>query len=200
MLRVGLTGGIGSGKSTVAELFRELGARVIDADALAREVTLDPAVLEEIGEAFGPGVITDGRLDRTALAATVFGDAGKLARLNAIIHPRVRERSAELREAFAGAGTHVLIEDIPLLYESGLADRFDYVVVVTAPLAERIRRVQERSGLSAEETRKRDAAQLPLSEKAARADFVISNSGSLEELGAQVKETWRKLTGASARQ
>lgn len=194
MLKVGLTGGIGSGKSTVARLFGELGAEIIDADALAREATMDPAVLAQLEAEFGSGVLRDGQLDRAALAGIVFSDERRLRQLNGIIHPWVRERSRELRERFRAAGVRVVVEDIPLLYESGLEDLFDLVIVVTAPLHERIARVQERSGLQEQEILKRDAAQLPLADKAARADLVISNSGSLAELRAQVKKTWGKFS------
>lgn len=197
MLTLGLTGSIGSGKSTVTRLFRELGAETTDADALAREATADPRILQQLGATFGTGVLAGGRLDRAALAAIVFSDPEKLEELNAIIHPWVRARSAELREQHAEAGVKVLVEDIPLLYESGLEDRFDRVLVVTAPLAERVRRVRERSGLDPAEIRRRDAAQLPQDDKAARADFVISNSGSLEDLRVQVEKTWRELLSAA---
>lgn len=194
---VGLTGNIGSGKSSVARLLRELGAQVIDADALARQATADPGVLKQIADAFGSSVISSGQLDRPALAAIVFADPVKLQTLNGIIHPWVRREAARQAEAFRQGGTRVLVQDIPLLFESGLQDGFDFVVVVTAPLEERVRRVMQRSGLSADEVRRRDAAQLPLEEKVARADFTVDNSGSEEDLLEQVKRFWVGLPARS---
>lgn len=193
MLHVGLTGNIGSGKSTVARLLQELGAELIDADQLARQATADPAVLERIRTVFGDEVVVNGALDRAALARIVFADDEQRQQLNAIVHPWVRAESERLLEAYRAQGAQVVVQDIPLLYETGQGDRFDAVIVVSAPLELRVQRVGERSGLSAEEVRRRDAAQWPLDRKAALADFVIDNSGTAEQLEAAVKRTWREL-------
>jgi dephospho-CoA kinase len=196
-LRVGLTGNIGSGKSTVARLLRERGAAVIDADALARAATEDPDVLARIAASLGEDLVVDGRLDRAATAARVFGDAAALARLNAIVHPWVRARSAERERELSDAvpPPPVIVHDVPLLYENGLDAAMDAVVVVDAPLETRLRRVAERSGVSIDELRARDAAQLPLEEKVARADFVVGNAGDLRELRVAVKALWAELLG-----
>lgn len=194
-LRVGLTGGIGSGKSSVARLLAGHGAYVIDADALARQATEDPAVLARIEAELGPGLVRGGRLDRAATARRVFGDAGARSVLNGIVHPWVAARREELEgEALRRSPRPpVIVHDVPLLFEVGLERGVDAVVVVSAPLEERARRLAERSGLSREEVMARDAAQLPLAEKAARADYVIDNSGTPRELEEQVARLWRQL-------
>ena len=196
-LNVGLTGNIGSGKSTVAQLFAERGAAVIDADALAREAAQDPEVLREIAEVFGRELVKEGKLERAKLAEVVFYAPEARASLNAIIHPWVaRERDA--RVAALSARTpppEVIIHEVPLLFEVGLDAEMDKTVVVDAPLATRVVRVVQRSGLTAAEVRSRDAAQLPLTEKLKRADFVIDNSGEQEGLARQVEAVWRILPG-----
>ncbi len=197
-LNVGLTGNIGSGKSTVAELFAARGAAVVDADALARAATLDPDVLREIAETFGDGLIKAGELDRAGLAEVVFNAPEARAKLNAIIHPWVaRQREAQVA-AFASRSSPpvVIFHDVPLLFEVGLDAEMDNTVVVDAPLAVRVARVTVRSGLSPDEVHARDAAQLPLEEKVKRADFVIDNSGEPAELSEQVARVWRALLGA----
>lgn len=190
-LQIGLTGGIGSGKSTVAKIFAELGAKIIDADVLAREAFLDPAVRAELVTLFGERVVTGDVIDRKAIAQIVFHDEAERERLNAIVHPWVQARRAELVEQYAAA--RVVVHEIPLLYEVGMGDDFDAVVVVTASEQLRAQRVFERSGLSIEEFIARDAAQLPLAEKAARADHVIANNGSFERLRRAVTALWREL-------
>ena len=199
-IRVGLTGNIGSGKSSVARLLRGHGAALIDADALAREATDDPAVLDAIHAQLGSDLVRgdeQGRrfLDRSATAARVFGDERALKTLNAIVHPWVRARTIELLAELQRSGSPpaVVVHDIPLLYENDLDRGLDAVVVVDAPLATRVARVVERSGLDPQEVRRRDAAQLPLSEKVARADFVVDNSGDLAALEEQVARLWRDL-------
>lgn len=194
-LRVGLTGNIGSGKSSVARMLADRGAAVIDADALAREATEDPAVLHAIAAALGDELVVDGRLDRAATARRVFGDEDARRRLNAIVHPWVRRRAAERVAALEARPVppEVIVQDVPLLYESGLEDGFDAVVVVRAALASRAARVAQRSGWSTDEVRARDAAQLPLDAKVARADYVVDNDGPPEALAGQVDRLWRQL-------
>lgn len=194
-LRLGLTGNIGSGKSTVARLLAARGAAVIDADRLAREATADPAVLARIERELGPGLVREGRLDRAATARRVFADEAARGALNAIVHPWVAARRDELERALLAAPDPppVIVHDVPLLYEAGLDGMFDAVVVVTAPLEARLARVAERDGLPLEEARARDAAQLPLEEKAARAEHVLDNAGDEAALATRVDELWRRL-------
>lgn len=190
--RLGLTGSIGAGKSTVAALLRARGLTVLDADEVAREVTRDPAVLAEIGAAF-PGVVREGELDRAALAARVFAAPEPLARLNAITHPRVRARMAALEEEAAARGERWVVQDIPLLFEGGLEAGMDGVIVVDAPLPLRVVRVMSRSGLTEAEVRARDARQIPAGEKRRRATVVLENGGGLAELEAQVDRALERL-------
>lgn len=200
-LRVGLTGNIGSGKSSVARLLRERGAAVIDADALAREATQDPKVLEGIARELGSELVQGGRLDRAATARRVFADPAARGRLNAIVHPWVRRASAERAAALERAEPTppVIVFDIPLLYENGLERDFDAVVVVDAALETRVERVRERSGLDPAEIRARDAAQMPLADKVARADFVVDNDHSPEALRGQVDVLWAGLVARAER-
>ncbi|MEF2279121.1 dephospho-CoA kinase [Deinococcus sp. YIM 134068] len=183
--RLGLTGSIGAGKSTVAALLRARGLTVLDADEQARLVTLEPEVLAEIEAAF-PGTVRGGVLERAALASVVFGDQAHLSRLNAIVHPRVRARMLDLEAAAAARGEGWVVQDVPLLFEGGLERQMDAVLVVDAPLETRVARVTARSGLSAEEVLARDSRQMPAGEKRRRATAVLDNGGSLEELEAQV--------------
>jgi len=193
--QIGLTGNIGSGKSTVAELLVERGAALIDADALAREATRDPEVLLEIAEKVGDDLVQDGQLNRAKTAERVFGDSAARQTLNGIIHPWVRRESdrrvAEYLEQ--DSPPEVIVQDIPLLYENGLEQALDAVIVVDAPLELRVERVVKRSGLTSDEVRARDAAQMPLEEKVARADFVVDNSGVREATERQVAELWSEL-------
>lgn len=193
MTRIGLTGGIGSGKSTVGQLLARQGALVIDADAIAREVVAPgtPGLSAVVAE-FGEGVLApDGALDRGALAAIVFSDAQALARLNAIVHPLVASRTAEL---MAGAGPdQVIVHDVPLLVENGLAAAYDLVVVVEAPHEARLARLADR-GVPPEEAHRRMAAQATDAERRAVADVVIDNSGSPDALVAQVDAVLARAT------
>lgn len=196
MMHVGLTGGVASGKSAVAAKLAALGAVIIDADALAREV-VEPGTpgMAAIKDTFGEQVLlSDGTLDRPALGAIVFSDADQRAKLNAIVHPLVREQAVALREAAAPGA--LVVEDIPLLVESGQADRFDAVIVVQAPHDERIRRMIEDRGWSREDAVARMAAQATDEQRAAVADYLLDNSGSLEELEAQVASLYRQLARA----
>jgi dephospho-CoA kinase len=193
---VGLTGGIGSGKSAVLRLLAERGAVVVDADAIAHEVVARgtdglQAVIDEFGDEVEA---EDGSLDRSALAAVVFSNAVALARLEAIIHPRVKRRRDELLAA-AGADD-VVVEDIPLLVEKGMARDFDVVVVVTAPIEVRVDRLVRLRGMAEADVRARIANQATDEQRERAADVVIDNGGSAEELEAQVKDLWKRLTSA----
>lgn len=199
--RIGLTGGIGSGKSTVAKMLVERGAVLIDADAISRQL-MEPgrAVLAETVRAFGEGILTPtGELDRAALASLVFADESARARLNAIVHPAVRAEAARQREAAVqklGEGT-VIVEDIPLLAETGQAADFDAVIVVEAQHQERLRRLVEVRGMSEADARARIAAQASDEQRRTIATWVIDNSGSLERTAAQVREVFAKITAGS---
>ncbi len=194
MRRVGLTGGIGSGKSTVSAMFAELGAHVIDADAIAREVVAPGsdgwrAIVDE----FGPEILSpDGALDRGALAEIVFTDDSARARLNAITHPRIAARTAELMAQFPIDA--VMIHDVPLLAELGLHDAYELVIVVDAPDDLRIARLVER-GVSATDARARINAQASREQRLAIADIVIDNSGDLPALREQVQKAWPRVAG-----
>jgi dephospho-CoA kinase len=189
-VQIGLTGGIGSGKSTAAARFAELGALVIDADALAREV-VEPGTdgLAAVVAEFGGQVLdAHGRLDRPALAGLVFGDEAARGRLNAIVHPRVRARAAELIAA-APPGT-VVVQDVPLLVETEQSGAYDLVVVVEAPEELRVQRLAADRGMSADEARARMASQATDEQRRAVADVVLVNDGTPDELRAKVDAVW----------
>jgi dephospho-CoA kinase len=191
VIRVGLTGGIGAGKTAVAGLLAGHGAVVIDADALAREVVAPGSPgLARVAAEFGAGVLgLDGGLDRAALAAVVFADRDARERLNAIVHPLVAARTAELASA-APPGT-VIVHDVPLLVEADLAAAYDLVLVVEAPAEARIRRLRESRGMTEEDARARMSAQATDEQRRAVADVVIDNGGDLAELAAAVDRVWR---------
>ena len=189
MLRIGLTGGIGSGKSTVAALLTQHGALVVDADRIAREV-VEPGTpgLAAVVAEFGEGVLTpEGALDRPALAALVFGDPAARARLDAVVHPLVRSRAAEL--VAAAPADAVVVQDVPLLVETGQASSFDLVLVVEAEVGTRVARLAER-GLTAEDARARIASQATDEQRRAVADVVLRNDGDREALAVQVDRFW----------
>jgi len=192
-MRIGLTGGIGAGKSEVSRRLVGCGALLIDADAIAREVVAPGTPgLAEVVAAFGSGVLRpDGSLDRDRLGEIVFADAGQRARLNAIVHPRVGERMAEL-ERTAGPGA-LVVHDVPLIAENGLAARYDLVVVVDAPEQVQMDRLVRYRGLSPEQAQARMSAQASRERRLAIADIVIDNSGSLAELDRQVHDLWAEL-------
>ncbi|KDN86232.1 dephospho-CoA kinase [Kitasatospora cheerisanensis] len=193
MLRIGLTGGIGAGKSEVSRQLAALGAVIVDSDLIAREVVAPGTPgLAAVAAEFGAGVLLpDGSLDRPALGRIVFGDPARLAALNAIVHPLVRARSAEL-EAAAGQDA-IVVHDVPLLAENGLAPLYDLVVVIDVPDAERLRRLTELRGMPEDEARARMAAQATREDRLAVADLVLDNSGDLEQLTARVRELWQQL-------
>lgn len=187
--RVGLTGGIGSGKSAVSALLADLGATIIDADRLAREaVAPGSPALAEIAAEFGDEVIgADGALDRPAMARVVFSDPTARQRLEAIIHPRVRAQAAEIEAAARAAdGSAVIVHDVPLLVETGQADAFDIVLVVDVPIDVQVERLVSARGMDETEARSRIAAQADRDARLAAADVVIDNSGTLDELARRV--------------
>ena len=193
-LHVGLTGGIGAGKSVVAARLAAHGALVIDADRLAREVVAPGTDgLAEVVAAFGREVLgPDGALDRPALGRVVFADPEARQRLEAIVHPRVRARTAALVAA-APPGT-VVVNDVPLLVETGIAGTFEVVVVVLASEDTRLRRLVGGRGMSPEEARARMAAQATDAQRRAVADYVIDNDGTLDEVHAAVDRLWETLS------
>jgi dephospho-CoA kinase len=189
-MRVGLTGGVASGKSTVAAILESLGAVVIDSDQLAREV-VEPGTpgLAAVLAEFGDGVTTDGgRLDRPALGAVVFADQDARRRLEEILHPLIRARSAEI-EAQAPAGA-LVVHDIPLLVESGQVGVFDAVIVVDVPVETQVQRMVSDRGMSREEAEARVAAQAGREERLAVATHVIDNTGTREDLRERVTEVF----------
>lgn len=195
MIRVGLTGNVASGKSEVARAWAEAGVPVVSADELAREaVSPGSPGLREVVEAFGAEVLApDGTLDRAGLRRRVFEDEEARRRLEGILHPRIAQlRKQWLRER-AREEASVVVSEIPLLYESGLEGEFDVVVVVHAPREDRRRRLMERRGLSREEADRIMAAQGDPDEKRRRADHVLPNDGTLEELRARAAELLEKL-------
>jgi dephospho-CoA kinase len=192
-MRVGLSGGVGSGKSTVAQLLADHGAVVIDADAIAREV-VEPGTpgFDAVVSRFGEHVVVDGRLDRAALARIVFSDEQARADLNAIVHPLVGQRSEEL--AAAAPPGAIVVNDVPLLVESGRTEPYDLVVIVIASEQVRLARLAAR-GMDEADARSRIAAQANDEQRVAAADVLIQNDGTLDELTRQVNALWERLAG-----
>lgn len=198
MLKIGLTGGIGAGKSEVSRLLVSYGAVLIDADRIAREV-VEPGTegLAAVVAAFGESVLTeDGTLDRPKLGSIVFADPERLATLNAIVHPLVGARSAELESA-AGPGD-VVIHDVPLLTENGLAPLYDLVVVVDASPETQLDRLVRLRGMAEAEAKARMAAQAGRAARLEIADLVIDNDGPLDALEPQVRKVWEELERRAA--
>jgi len=195
MLKVGLTGGIGSGKSWVSARLARHGAVVVDADLLAREVVAGGSPgFERVVARFGPQVVgPDGRLDRQALGRRVFADAADLADLNAIVHPLVGERASMLIEQAELAGVPMVVHDVPLLVENGLANSYDVVVVVDAPVEVQLSRLVGDRGMSRADALARIAQQSTRDVRLAAADEVLNNGGSLDELADQVDLLWQRL-------
>ncbi len=201
MLNVALTGNVAAGKSTVLRLFEEWGADVIDADRLVREAQRPGSpVLAAIAERFGPDVIRpDGELDRASLRRMVMGDADALEALNAIVHPAVRAERDRRAEAARLRGARVLINDIPLLFETLNPDEFDVVILVDAPEAVRRERLVRDRGLTPDEANRLIASQQPSHEKRERAHIVIDNDGTPEELQNRAREAWQHVLDTSLR-
>lgn len=197
MKRLGLTGGIGAGKSTVSSMLGQLGAVIIDADAISRELmSAGSVLLAQVVEAFGPQILTEaGELNRPALARLIFADEDQRQLLNSIVHPAVRARSQELAEAaMAEPGfSGIIVEDIPLLTETGQASRFDGVILVEADRQLRLDRLVQGRGMSLAEAQARIDAQASDEQRRAIASWVIDNSGSLEETRRQVEDLWGQL-------
>lgn len=196
MLRVGLTGGIGSGKSEVSRRLAAHGAVIIDADVAARQVVAPGTPgLAQVAEDFGPEVLgPDGALDRERLGTMVFRDPALRAKLNAIVHPLVREwMGAAERAADAAGGDLIVVHDVPLLAESGRADGFDLVIVVDLPPELQVERLVSQRGMTPDQARARIAAQASRDQRLAIADVVIDNSGSPDDLDRRVAEVWADL-------
>lgn len=196
MIRVGLTGGIGSGKSTVAHMLQARGAVVIDADAIARELVEpgEPA-LHALVDEFGDSIIAaDGSLLRGRLASVAFATPDGTARLNAIMHPLIVAESRRRIDRAAQAGAHVVVYDMPLLLETGQRDVVDLVVVVDVPVETQMRRAVDLRGLEEADVRRRIEVQVTREERLAAADVVIDNSGPVEQTQEQVDALWRRLT------
>ena len=189
---IGLTGAPGSGKSEAARFFQEAGALVVQADQLAHEALLDPQVRKTVTEEFGQSILgPGGEIERPRLGAIVFGKPDRLAKLNSILHPEVRKRFERLERN--ARKDEVIVYEIPLLFETGMEERFHYIIVVSAPEKERLARVQSRSSWTEEEFHARDTAQMPLTEKEKKADLVIINDTDRSALKEKIFEFYRIL-------
>jgi len=195
MLKIALTGGPGSGKSTVARMFRDLGAQVLDADEVAKDaVSPGRPAWEELRREFGPDYFReDGTLDRAKMADLVFQDPEARGKLNAIIHPRVSREIARRSKELAAQGVRLVMVEVPLLFEAGLEKNYDLVIVVDAEEEEQIQRLTARDTRTPQEAAGILDAQWSLSAKKARADFVVDNRNSLENTRDQVKKLWQRL-------
>lgn len=201
MLRLGLTGGIATGKSTVAAMFVALGAHLVDTDQLARQAVAPGSPgLKTLVQAFGPGILDqEGGLDRRGLRALAFGDPQVLQRLNAIVHPLVGQLVAqELARLEALDPQGVALVDVPLLFETGWQERFAPVILVYAPAAVQVERLMARDGVDRQAAQQALAAQLPIEEKRRLAQFVVDNSGGLDETRTQVGAVWTQVCALAA--
>jgi len=196
VLKIGLTGGIGSGKSTVARLLSSYGAVVVDSDQIAREVVAPRSPgLAAVTAEFGTDVLQpDGSLDRAALGAVVFADPERLAALNAIVHPLVGERTAQLEAEAVASGAPVVVFDVPLLVENGMQGLYDGVVVVDCPVEVAVERLLSQRGMSEADARARISHQATREQRRAAATWVVDNSGGPEQLEAQVRALWASLS------
>jgi len=195
MMLIGLTGNVGSGKSTVSQMLSERGATIIDADVLARRaVELGTPGYDKIVARWGPAMLTpDGHLDRAALRRIVFADHQQLEELNAIVHPEVERLRLRLVEQARKRGDRVVVCDIPLLFERHMTDRFDRIILVDASRAVRLDRLVKDRELQETEAMEMIAAQMPAELKRARADFIIENEGTLTQLERRVQDVWNAL-------
>jgi dephospho-CoA kinase len=200
MLLVGLTGNIGSGKSTVAQLLSERGATIIDADVLARRaVETGTAAFEKIVARWGPEILApNGQLDRAALRRVVFSNPEELEELNQIVHPEVERLRARLVEHARKRGDRLVVCDIPLLFERHMTDRFDRIILVDAHRGVRLERLVKDRGLTDTEAMDMIASQMPAELKRARADFIIENDGTLTQLERRVQDVWLTLDREAA--
>ena len=195
MKLVGLTGGVGSGKSTVAEMMRELGAQVVDADE-ATHAVYEPGSpgFDAVVREFGGEYVEGGHIDRSRLGELVFHDADARRRLNSIVHPLVRDWMAQRTAEAAERGAEVVVQDVPLLFENGLERLFSTVVLVYAPEEVQVERLVSARGFTPERAHAMIAAQMPIESKRGLAHHVINNSGAREETQAQVRAIWKRLT------
>jgi dephospho-CoA kinase len=201
VLTVGLTGGIGSGKSAAAQRLAALGAVVVDSDAIAREVVAPGTDgLAAVIQAFGPGILTpDGSLDRDQLGALVFADPEARVQLNAIVHPRVRQQTAVRFAAAGQADPHaIVVNDVPLLVEANLQSLYEVVVVVDVPVETQVDRLRADRGMSESDARARIAAQASREQRLAAANHVIDNRGDFEDLDREVARVWADLSGRAS--
>jgi dephospho-CoA kinase len=199
MLLVGLTGNIGSGKSTVAQMLSERGATIIDADVLARRaVEVGTAAFEKIVARWGREILNaEGQLDRAALRRVVFADHEQLEELNQIVHPEVERLRSRLVEQARKRGDALVVCDIPLLFERHMTNRFDRIILVDAHRGVRLERLVKDRGLEQTEAMDMIAAQMPAELKRARADFIVENDGTLTQLERRVQDVWTALIGQS---
>ena len=196
MKLIGLTGGVGTGKSTVAEMLRELGATVIDADEAAHAAYAPgTAGFDAVVAEFGPDFVRNGAIDRQKLGALVFNDPDARARLNALVHPLVRDWMAARTVEAAERGDEIVIQDVPLLYENGLEPLFSSVLLVYASEDTQLERLVRSRGVAPDRARAMIAAQMPIEDKRRRAHHVVDNSGTMEQTRAQVEEIWAQMTG-----
>ena len=197
MKLIGLTGGAGSGKSTVAEMFRELGAVVVDADEAAHAVYAPGTPgFDAVVAAFGDGYVRDGAIDRARLGDLVFHDDAARRRLNAIVHPLVRDWMAARTAEAVDRGDEVVIHDVPLLFENGLDSMYGDVVLVYAPEKAQVRRLVDGRRISEDRARAMVASQLPIDDKRGRAQHVVDNSGTREQTRKQVERIWSEISAA----
>jgi dephospho-CoA kinase len=193
---IGLTGGVGSGKSTVAEMLRELGAEVLDADEAAH-AAYEPgtAGFDAVVKEFGSDYVRDGRIDRRQLGELVFHDPDARRRLNAIVHPLVREWMVRRTAEAAERDVEIVVQDVPLLFESGLEQLFNSIVLVYVPEPVQLERLVKGRGIDLERARAMIATQMPIDVKRDRAHHVIDNSGTVEQTRSQVEEMWAQMSG-----
>ena len=194
MKLIGLTGGAGSGKSTVAGMFHELGAAIVDADEAAHAVYAPGTDgFDAVVAAFGRDYVRDGQVDRARLGSLVFNDADARARLNAIVHPRVRQWMADRTAEAAERGAEVVIHDVPLLFENGLQSLYSATVLAYARPATQLSRLTGERGVARERAESMLASQMPIDEKRSLADHIVDNDGSLAETRRQVEEVWARV-------